>query len=656
MKRKLLSVCMVLSMIGATMTSCSMPKKHVETTPSDLPVQIDRTSEESEETEVTLPPYHCVNPAFEGLTAEEICALLSTEEKANQMIQGANYMMPLEQMQENCFASVLSHYPDVPAAPATEWLEVVNRYQDAALLSDTRIPMIYGNDCVHGVNEASGSVIFPHNINVGAANDEALAFEMGILTGSDMLHCGFMWTFSPCVASAQDPRWGRTYESYSSDKNVLIPLAVAYTKGLMSQGVIPCAKHFFADGYTAWGTGEDDMLIDRGDAVLTDEQFQDCMDVYKAMIDAGVPTIMLSHSSYNGVKMHENKDMIDYLRNELGFTGVILSDWGSLYHCSGSDTKANVILCVNAGVDMFMEEENTEEIRNYIVEAVNEGSISEERLNESVIRILKMKLDYGMFDDPFLDNRVPAYDWNSEHAHEVARKLAAKSMVPLVLPEDGPITLKEGMKVFVMGPAANDSGALCGGWTYLWQGESDQEYGAKFCTEGPTILEALQANAATVGYEVVTDPEEMKNCDVILLCVGEKPYSEWYGDTEDLSITGALALPGNKEAIDTIAQYKENTKKTIPVITLIVAGRNVLIEDDKANWNEVIMCYLPGSEGGNAVVDILTGAEEFAGTLPMPYYSSVEQIGTGECWLNVGYSAAKISEENLDNSDESSEN
>ena len=129
------------------------------------------------------------------------------------MVQGANYNMPLDEMQKNCYGSVLSHYPVWPASPQDEWAEVVSRYQDAALLSGTRIPMIYANDCTHGVLEARGSVIFPQNINVGAADDETLTYEMGMLTGSDMLHCGFLWTFSPCVASAQDPRWGRTYES-----------------------------------------------------------------------------------------------------------------------------------------------------------------------------------------------------------------------------------------------------------------------------------------------------------------------------------------------------------------------------------------------------------------------------------------------------------
>ena len=650
MKKKIIKSVLILTTLSMVLTSCQAPKNHVETTPSDLPRPTVTTTEpEPTEPEVTLPPYHCINPKFEGLSAQEICALLTLEEKASQMVQGANYNMPLDEMQKNCYGSVLSHYPEWPASPQEEWAEVVSRYQDAALLSDTRIPFIYGNDCTHGVLEARGSVIFPQNINVGAANDEALTFEMGVLTGSDMLHCGFLWTFSPCVASAQDPRWGRTYESYSSDQGLVTNLALSYTKGLMSQsGIAPCPKHFLGDGHTAYGTGEDGRLIDRGDAVMTEEEIQKELAVYKALIDAGVPSIMLSHSSLNGKKLHEDAEIIRRLREELGFTGVILSDWESLHQCSGADDKANVILCTNAGVDMFMEGEHYQETRDYIIEAVNEGSIPMERIDEAVIRILQMKIDCGLFEDPFLENVVPSYEWNSEHAHAVARKMAAESMVPLVLPEDGPITLKEGMKVFVMGPAADDSGVLCGGWTYLWQGGLDEDAeGGRWCTEGPTILEALKARAEETGYEIVTDPEEMENCDVILLCVGEKPYAEWNGDTADMSITGELALEGNKADIEKVAEFKETKKgKSKPVITLIVAGRNVLISDYVEKWDEVVMCYLPGSEGGNAVCDILTGKAEFYGRLPMPYYSSIEQIGseTGEVWLPLGFSAAKKEE------------
>lgn len=647
MKKKLVSTVLLCAMVLG-MTACQLPKKHVETTPSDLPRPIVTTAPtEPTEPEPTLPDYPCINPAFTDLSASEICALLTLEQKASQMVQGANYEMPLEEMQYNCYGSVLSYYSVWPPISHEEWMDIVSRYQNGALLSDARIPMIYGNDCIHGINMAAGTVIFPHNINLGAANDESLTFEMGLLTGSDMLYTGMLWNFGPVVTAAKDPRWGRTYECYSSEEELVLPLASAYIRGLMSQGIAPCAKHFMGEGYCTFGTGEGDFLIDRGNADMTEEEIEKCLEIYKELIDLGVPSIMVSHAAVNGVKMHENGDLIWKLKNEYNFQGVILSDWEALHNCSGDTLKENIILCVNSGVDMLMEATSYEEARDLLVEAVNEGSISMDRIDDAVTRIIQFKMDEGLFEDPFIENRSPSYEWNSDHAHEVARALARESMVPLVLPEDGPILLEEGMKVFVCGPAADDSGALCGGWTYIWQGDSDEDIGGQhWCVEGPTILEALQEAASEIGFEIITDEEEIKECDLVILCVGEIPYSEWYGDTEDMSITGELALEGNEEAMELAMTSKK------PTLTLIVAGRNVLIDDYVDDWDEVIMCYLPGSEGGNAVADLLTGKAPFYGRLAMPYYSSVDQIGTDECWLPVGFSAAEKKEEGLGGDDD----
>ncbi|MBR6484625.1 MAG: glycoside hydrolase family 3 C-terminal domain-containing protein, partial [Clostridiales bacterium] len=188
------------------------------------------------------------------------------------------------------------------------------------------------------------------------------------------------------------------------------------------------------------------------------------------------------------------------------------------------------------------------------------------------------------------------------------------------------------MKVFVSGPAADDTGVLCGGWTYIWQGLTDQDVGSEFC-DCNTILEALEEAADSIGFEIVTDPSQIGECDVNILCIGEYPYAEWYGDTYDLSITGDCALDGNLEAIE------QAEEAGIPTVTLIVAGRNVIIDEYLDQWDSCIMCYLPGSEGGNAVADVLTGQVEMTGTLAMPYYSSVDQIGTGACWQDIGWSA-----------------
>jgi beta-glucosidase len=193
--------------------------------------------------------------------------------------------------------------------------------------------------------------------------------------------------------------------------------------------------------------------------------------------------------------------------------------------------------------------------------------------------------------------------------------------------------IEKGMKVYVTGPAANDTGVMCGGWTYFWLGATDKEAGELILPNDNSVYKALEAVAKEKGFEVITDPNKIDACDMVLLCVGEKPYAEWLGDTEDLSIVGDMALDGNEAAIE---EAKASGK---PVTTLIMAGRNVLVQDYIDDWDSCIMCYLPGSEGGNAVADVLTQDAEPAGKLPMPYYSSVGQIGTGKCWHEAGWSA-----------------
>lgn len=576
--------------------------------------------------------------SYSTMTPEEICSTLTLEQKAAQMMQPTIYNVAPSKMKNTDYGSILSRIDNFPMPTAEEWKNTVTDYQKYAIASKAGIPFIYGNDSVHGVNFASGCVIFPHNINVGAANDVALTEQYGKAVGSDVAHTGMILNFSPCVATANDPRWGRTYESYSSDSKIVTDLAAAYTKGLESEGVVACPKHFFGDGMTTFGTGENPstMLIDRGDAQLTEEQIQEQLAIYQALIDEDVKVIMLSHSSLNGTKMHENEKYISILKNDMGFQGIVLSDWDSIMNCSGESYKDNIILGVNAGIDMFMTDTEHENAMNYIIEGVNEGKISESRINDAVTRIIRVKKEAGLFDDPFLEKTNPSYAYGGQESHDIARQLAAESYVALKAGEN--MYIKPGMKVFVTGPAADDVGALCGGWTNWWQGLSDQEFaeygtGIKHFREGTSILEGLTKASQEIGFEIVTDESMIDSCDIVLLCIGEKPYAEWYGDSKDLSLTGSLGLKGNADAIKLA---KASGK---PTVTLIVAGRNVIISDYIDQWDSCIMLYLPGTEGGNAAADVLTQKVAMTGTLPMPYYSSVDQIGTGTYWHDVGWNA-----------------
>lgn len=609
--RKLLSGLLVLSVIATS--ACTTPA-------------VQNSAEQ-----VTPETYDLAT--YASMTPEEICQTLTLEQKAAQMIEPTIYNTTAAGMKDTDYGSILSRIDNFPMPTAEEWRATVNEYQKYAIQADAPIPYVYGNDSLHGVNFASGCVMFPHNINIGAAHDAALTEEYGKLVGSDIVHTGMILNFSPCVATANDPRWGRTYESYSSDSTLVTEMAVAYSKGLLSEGILVCPKHFFGDGMTAFGTGEDSntMLLDRGDARLTEEQIREQLSIYQALIDEGVQVIMLSHSSLNGTKMHENEKYISYLKNEMGFNGIVLSDWDSIMNCSGATYEENVILGVNAGIDMFMTDTDHEAVRGFIIAAVNDGRISEDRINDAVTRIIRVKKDAGLFEDPFIENFDPSYEYGSQRSHEVARQLAAESFVPLKTGEN--MYIEPGMKVLVTGPAASDVGALCGGWTNWWQGMSDSEFGEHFRTEGPSIVEALEVAAEDGGFEITTDKSQVDSCDMILLCVGEIPYAEWFGDSDDLSLTGAQGMPQNASAI----KFAQDSGK--PTVTLIVAGRNVIIDDYIDRWDSCIMLYLPGTEGGNAVADVLTQKTQLTGSLPMPYYSSVDQIGTDKNWHDTGWNA-----------------
>ncbi|GLB28109.1 beta-glucosidase [Lacrimispora amygdalina] len=567
-------------------------------------------------------------------SVEDILGRLTLDQKAAQMVQGAVYNIPDNMMKENCYGSILSTFGE-NSLNASEWKEMILKYQKEAMSSEAGVPYIYGNDAVHGVATCEGTVIYPHNIGIGAANNNELTYQMGLAVADEAKLTGMLWSFSPCLSAAQDPRWGRTYESYSSETSMVTELGTSFTKGLIDGGILPCAKHFFADGNVLYGTGEtsdgEKRLIDRGDAKLSDGEIQDLLKVYQAQIDAGVKTIMISHSSVNGTKMHANEKYISMLKNDMGFKGFIVSDWDSIHNIPGDNLKDQTITAINAGIDMLMEDCKFEECRKYIVEAVNEGKIPMDRVNDAVSRILTVKKEMGILDDPMME-KVTSKEKSagSQQYRDLARSLVEESLV-LLKNDNAILPIKKGTKLFVTGPAANDVGVQCGGWTVTWLGSSDAEnHGHKWIPEGKTILDGLNELANEYDLTIITDQEKAADADMTLLCLGEKTYTEWKGDSADISITGSLGLAGNTKAIDLAKSIGH------PTVALIVAGRNVIISDYMKQWDGIVMCYLPGSEG-DGIANVLTGKKIFKGTLPMPYYSRVEDIRTDQVLFPVGY-------------------
>jgi beta-glucosidase len=336
---------------------------------------------------------------------------------------------------------------------------------------------------------------------------------------------------------------------------------------------------------------------------------------YAALVKAGVPVVMTSFSSWNGVKMHANKYLLtDVLKGELGFKGFVVSDWNGLQQLDGAAYEDKVALSVNAGVDMLMEVDVWKATIKAIVQGVKDGKIQQSRVDDAVSRILRVKFNSGLFEDPYLEKKPAAQFGTAEH-RSLAAELVSRSLV-LLKNENSVLPFKKGQKILVTGPAANDLGVQCGGWSLEWQGWS----GDNKRTTGTTILQGMQTAAAAVGAEILTDPDDAPKADVILLVIGEKPYAEGAGDSPDMSLTGPQALEGNSQAL---GQAKSSGK---PVVALMVAGRQLVISNEITGWDALVMAYLPGTEG-QGVAAVLFGQKDFTGKLPMPWYAGVEDIG-----------------------------
>lgn len=582
----------------------------------------------SETSAATETQYDYKYQRYAAMSPEEIVAELTLEQKAAQIVQPLLKNLKTEGMQDHCYGSI---YGDEGKYTAEEWRKIVDEYQKAAIESDAGIPMLLAQDDVHGVGYCRDAVYFPHNIGIGAANDEELAYQMGLITANEAKQCHMMWNLYPCVAQSKDPRWGRTYECYSSDIETIKRLSAAYTRGLVDGGVIACAKHFFGDGNVVFGTGDHEeysnlSLIDRGNATLSEEQIAQLLSVYQAQIDAGVQTIMVSYSSVNGVKMHENGEYIWKLKNEMGFKGFVVSDSMAIQYTSPSTYEGQVIMAINSGIDMLMEGEKYEQARQIIVAAVGAGKITEDRVNDAVTRIIKVKKDAGLFEDPYCQNIKVSSEIGSADSRVVAEQLVEKSLV-LIKNENDTLPIKEGSKVLIIGPAANNCAAQCGGWTKGWNGSPSTGIGGV-----TTIYKAFLENADAYGFEVITDPERFKEADVVILCVGEDAYAEWFGDSMELTLIGNNGLKNNMSAVK---QAKSLGK---PVVACIIAGRHLFLGKSYYDtWDSVVMCYLPGSEG-KGISDVLCGCADFTGRLPSPWYNSPKQIlGLEEPLFERGY-------------------
>ncbi|MFF9674979.1 glycoside hydrolase family 3 N-terminal domain-containing protein [Streptomyces eurythermus] len=518
--------------------------------------------------------------------------------------------------------------PNTPEA----WAKMIDAFQLRAQATRFQIPLIYGVDAVHGHNNLTGATILPHNIGIGAARDPRLAYETGAVTAAEVRATGVPWDFAPCLCVSRDERWGRAYESYGEDP-ALVESMETVIQGLQGRAngkdlsrndkVLATAKHFVADGGTAYGSSTTGTYtIDQGVTTVTRKQLEDIhLAPYQEAVDRGVGTVMPSYSSLDlgdgkgAVKMHARGDMINgVLKDRMGFDGFVISDYNATDQLPG-DRAAQVRAAVNAGVDMMMVPYSYKEFSTTLADEARAGRVTGKRIDDAVARILTEKFKLGLFEHPYADTTHAAAIGSPEH-RKVARRAAAESQV-LLKNKGGLLPLKKTQKVYVAGSNADDIGNQTGGWTVTWQGSSGN------IVPGTTILQGLRKAGGQVTYSKDASAPT-GGYDVGVVVVGETPYAEGAGDVgngHDLALSAA-----DQAAVDKVCAAME-------CAVLIVSGRPQLIGDRLDKIDALVASWLPGTEG-DGVADVLYGKRPFTGQLPVSWPKSEAQLP-----INVGDTA-----------------
>ena len=565
--------------------------------------------------------FSCSNSDHKYIT--ELIKEMTLEEKIGQMTQvDYRYLKDKSDITKYFLGSILSGGGSTPPTnQPSSWVDLYNGFQKEALKTRLKIPLIYGIDAVHGHNNVFGATMFPHNIGLGCANDKLLVQKIAAATADEVKATGLDWTFAPCVAVAQDERWGRTYESFSEDSDIVTELGVASTIGyqgrtLNKNSLLACAKHFVGDGNTVFGTGTNWYKIDRGDVLLEEEELRSkYIKPFKESIKAGVGSIMISYNSWKGKKLHGHKYLInDVLRKELKFDGIIISDWAGINEID-KDYKTCIIQSINAGIDMNMvpgslnpDDNSYDDFIRLAIEAVKEGAIPIERIDDAVHRILKVKKQIGLFDAP-IKNPSNKNVLGSKSHRDLARESVRKSLV-LLKNENKILPLKKvGKKITLVGDHADNIGFQCGGWTIHWQGGSGD------ITPGTTILDAFKSavsDSSSIRYSKNAD--NLLGSDIIVVAIGEEPYTEGVGDRDSL-----LLSKKDKELLEKVKRAK------IPYVVILISGRPMIINKELDNSHAFVAAWLPGTEGGG-ISDVLFGDFDFTGKLSMTWPRSMKQI------------------------------
>ena len=549
----------------------------------------------------------------------DLLAKMSLERKVAQLIQPQINSFTAEDMRRYRFGSYLNGGNGGPYgdefAPASEWLKLADEMWDASTAplenGEPAIPAMWGTDAVHGHTNVKNSTIFPHNIALGATRDADLVRRIGAATATEIEVTGIDWNFSPTVAVARDDRWGRTYESYSEDPQLVARLGAALIEGLQGKAgepgylgkgrVVATAKHFFGDGGT-------DQGVDTGDVNGNLDDLKSIHVVpYPAAIEAGTETVMASFNSINGQKMHGNAAMLTgVLRGELGFKGLVVGDWNAHREIEGC-TVSNCPQALLAGLDIYMVPDDWKALHANLVRQVQDGTIPLARLDQAVARVLRVKQHAGLLGPnalkPSARPNAGQYDLLGSAQHRaIAREAVAKSQV--ILKNDGVLPLKKGASILVAGSAADNISQAAGGWTLTWQG--GDELTNDYFPGATSIWAGLNDAARAAGGSATLSKTGSYSArpDVAIVVFGEKPYAEFVGDKKTLVFA-------DEEGLKLLRKFDA---EGIPTVALFLSGRALWTNREINAADAFVASWLPGSEGAG-IADVLFGKREATGRL-----------------------------------------
>ena len=498
-----------------------------------------------------------------------------------------------------------------------QWHTIINTIQQVAT-TETRlkIPVIYGIDAIHGANYTLGSTLFPQPLAQAASWNTDMVKRGGEITAYEVRATGIPWNFSPVLDLGRDPRWSRLFETYGEDVLLATKMGLATIEGYQGNNladayhVAACMKHFL--GYSMPRTGKDRTPV-YIDEIQLREYF---LPTFQAAINAGAATVMINSGELNGIPVHADKKILtDLLRSELGFKGVAVTDWEDIMklnniHMVAPTLKDAVYMAIDAGIDMCMVP-NDYDFTILLTELVKEGKISEARLDVSVKRILELKKQLGLFEQPFTPANTDYKKFGSAEFARAAQNMAEES-ITLLKNNNQVLPIQQSAKILVTGPAANSMTYLNGAWTRTWQGTdtiwNDQ---SKY-----TIREAFNPATTTfIASDNMSDTdvrEKMfaaaKASDVIIICLGEKPSTEKVGDID------ALTMPDNQQQL--VGLLKSTGK---PVVLVLVENRPLIVNDIEPLCDAIVLAYEPGDYGGLALANIIYGKVNPSGKLPFTY-------------------------------------